>query len=446
MPRRRGWRMRMLREARPARWPHERKLSVRGPAPVGTPCHPLPHQPILRRVRPTSPRRSIRAATCRPYHRASCPPMAGSRLRRAFQCRQVQRAQRAVPADALARVSKTPGAPSSWCISSCRSSSAALPRRPARLRLRQGAAGTAGALAGLHQDLVPASAGAARAGGGDGHPPSAQGLRPADARLRGRTRIAGARAADQGRQTLARRGDEHGAERCGWNWRARSAKASACRRSRPRPGPASSRRARSSRLAGIADALVALEFEDGRRLRRQLERGFPAPPVSRPGHRARGRPRAGSAAKRERKQKSFAGCGSAPPSPCPGRRGGSTRDAVLRRVMHPAAAVQHRRALAPLEQRAHPLLRIALFGAEALAGEGAGRIARQPPGMSARSSPSLRWARAAALPSRSRTAACRVVATKAIASFHNPTSPSRLREQARVSWFSAKTTSAPGSG
>ncbi len=41
---------------------------------------------------------------------------------------------------------------------------------------------------------------ALKAGGGDGHPPSAEGLRPADAVLRRAARPAGARVADQGRQ------------------------------------------------------------------------------------------------------------------------------------------------------------------------------------------------------------------------------------------------------
>src|SRR3546814_7687699 len=46
--------------------------------------------------------------------------------------------------------------------------------RPARLRLCQGPQGPAGALAGIPRRLFRQPHGAARAGGGDGHPPSAR--------------------------------------------------------------------------------------------------------------------------------------------------------------------------------------------------------------------------------------------------------------------------------
>src|SRR3546814_9113917 len=45
--------------------------------------------------------------------------------------------------------------------------------------------------------------------GGNGHPPTAKGRRPADARIRGAARPARARVADQGRQAWPRRRRQH---------------------------------------------------------------------------------------------------------------------------------------------------------------------------------------------------------------------------------------------
>src|SRR5690606_3531358 len=67
------------------------------------------------------------------------------------------------------------------------------------------AAGPAGALAAVPGRLVHHPPGLARPGRGDGHPPSAQGLRSADDRLRRASRAAGARVADQGRHARPRR-------------------------------------------------------------------------------------------------------------------------------------------------------------------------------------------------------------------------------------------------
>src|SRR5690606_15660114 len=168
------------------------------------PCPPPGSHEQSPRTRPLPAGRPHREA-------AAARRWRGSRLRRPLQRRQVQRAQRVVPAErARARV-QDPGAHPAAGVLRTAPVPGPLPRGPAGLRLREGAAGAAGALAVLHRRLFPQPGLVARAGGGDGHPPPAEGLRPADARLRRAPWPARARPADQGRQALARGRDSRGA-------------------------------------------------------------------------------------------------------------------------------------------------------------------------------------------------------------------------------------------
>ena len=146
-------------------------------------------------------------STCSPRTpSASCRPTAATRSRSPAVPTPASRARstRCASRTRWPACPRRPGAPSNWCSSISRPTTDRYPGRPAGLRLRQGAAGPAGALAGVPRRLLRQPRGAARAGGGDGHPPSAEGLRPADAGLRRRARPARACVADQGRQ--ARRG------------------------------------------------------------------------------------------------------------------------------------------------------------------------------------------------------------------------------------------------
>src|SRR5690606_18335158 len=116
-----------------------------------------------------------------------------------------------VPAERAGAGLEDPRPDPAACVFRTAAARRPLPGGPARLRLRQGADVPARALAGLPRQVFPEPPGPARAGGGDGHPPPAEGLRPPHAGLRRDPRPAGARAADQGRQALARRDRRRGA-------------------------------------------------------------------------------------------------------------------------------------------------------------------------------------------------------------------------------------------
>ena len=152
-------------------------------------------------------------ATCwRAHIHSSCRPTAASKSPSPAAPTPASPA-RSTPSASRTRWPASPrrrAAPSSWSSSTVTptgtpATEGQLPGRPARLRLRQGAAGPAGALAGVPRRLLRIAPGPAGPGRGDGHPPSAEGLRPADARLCRQPRPARARAADQGRQARPRR-------------------------------------------------------------------------------------------------------------------------------------------------------------------------------------------------------------------------------------------------